>query len=311
MISFRYHIFTIVAIFLAIGIGLLVGNTVVQPGLVNDLRNRTDKLSVTAEELRGQVGILENQMSNFQRASDILPLVDRGGLIGVRVAIVTYDGVDSTLLSEVQNALATARADLVAVLSVTDRMAAADDATRKQLASLLGMPPDADPTELQAQAASSMAQRLADGLPRLSGSSTDVLDELLRGEFLRFPPGSPKVSEGALAQFGGKGLVILVVAGGLGEPIVPTDAFMVPLVDALVQRGATVAAAESASTEYPFIATLRSNPPADGAPMVTVDDADFSIGGAALVLGLERLLLLGQGGDYGIKGDVRPIPPLP
>jgi hypothetical protein len=44
--------------------------------------------------------------------------------------------------------------------------------------------------------------------------------------------------------------------------------------------------------------------------MVTVDDLDFSVGGAALVLGLERLLL-GQGGNYGIKaGATAPLPPL-
>jgi hypothetical protein len=45
--------------------------------------------------------------------------------------------------------------------------------------------------------------------------------------------------------------------------------------------------------------------------MVTVDDLDFSVGGAALVLGLERLLLLGQGGNYGIKaGAMAALPPL-
>jgi hypothetical protein len=45
--------------------------------------------------------------------------------------------------------------------------------------------------------------------------------------------------------------------------------------------------------------------------LVTVDDLDESRGGAELVLGLERLLLSGQGGDYGVKGDAAPLPPSP
>jgi hypothetical protein len=45
--------------------------------------------------------------------------------------------------------------------------------------------------------------------------------------------------------------------------------------------------------------------------LVTVDDLDESRGGAALVLGLERRLLTGQGGDYGVKGGAAPLPPPP
>jgi len=108
--------------------------------------------------------------------------------------------------------------------------------------------------------------------------------------------------------------LVIVLSGGRGEPLIDPQDFFVPLVEGLVERGATVAAGESVSTDYPFVPALRADGAAgDGTEpsMVTVDDLDFSVGGAALVLGLERLLVLGQGGNYGIKaGATAPLPPL-
>ena len=44
MISFRYHIFTIVAIFLAVGLGVLMGTSVVQPALIDNLERQVGDL---------------------------------------------------------------------------------------------------------------------------------------------------------------------------------------------------------------------------------------------------------------------------
>jgi hypothetical protein len=309
LISFRYHLFTIVAIFLAIGLGILVGNIYVQPGLVNNLQRNADSLSRQLSEFRAEVDRLNTQVSDLQLAGDILSQVDRGGLAGVQVAIVTQDGVEQPMLSQALRSLQEARADVVAVLSATDRMTLSDATSRAALAHIVGMSADSDVADLQAAAATVLARRLAQGPVAASGPPpADPLDELLREQFLRFPPGLPKVSESALPTLGGKGLVVVALDGGQGQPIVAPDDFMIPLVEQLVRSGATVAAGESASTDYAFVPPLRANPPS--AQMLTVDDVDFSIGGAALVLGLERLLTLGEGGDYGIKGDVRPIPPL-
>src|SRR5438876_572478 len=42
LISFRYHVVTIVAVFLALGLGVLAGTTVLDQGLVKNLKARTD-----------------------------------------------------------------------------------------------------------------------------------------------------------------------------------------------------------------------------------------------------------------------------
>jgi hypothetical protein len=314
LISFRYHIFTIVAIFLAVGLGLLFGSSVVQPALIEDLRRQTHGLTQDLSDTRAEVSDLKAQVGALQQAGDILPSLDLGTLTDRPVVLVTHDGVDPRLLSQARLSLSEAGVKVVAELSITDRMAVGDDPSREALAQLLGMASDTLTPTLQARAAEVLAQRLAVGPPRRAAapSGADILDDLLTANFLTTTPGSPSISRGDLSGIGGKGQLVIVLSGGRGEPLIDPQLFFVPLVEGLVQRGATVGAGESASTDYPFIPALRADGAAgDGTRMVTVDDLDFSVGGAALVLGLERLLLLGQGGNYGIKaGATAALPPL-
>jgi hypothetical protein len=316
LISFRYHIFTIVAIFLAVGLGLLFGSSVVQPALIEELRRQTNGLTQDLSDTRAQVSDLEAQVEALQEAGDILPSLDPGTLTGRSVMLVTHDAVDPRLLSQARLSLSEAAVKMVAELSITDRMAVGDEPSREALAQLLGMASDTDTPTLQARAAEVLAQRLAVGAPRraVPPSGPDILDDLLTANFLTTTPGSPSISRGDLPGIGGKDQLVIVLSGGRGVPLIDPQLFFVPLVEGLVQRGAMVAAGESASTEYPFVPALRADGAAgdERAPrMVTVDDLDFSVGGAALVLGLERLLLLGQGGNYGIKaGATAALPPL-
>lgn len=314
MISFRYHIFTIVAIFLAVGVGLLFGSSVVQPALIDDLRRQTHELTQDLRDTRAEVSDLKAQVGALQQAGDILPSLDPGTLTGVPVVLVTHDGVDARLLSQARLSLSEAAVKVVAELSITDRMAVGDEPSREALAQLLGMAGDTETPALQTRAAEVLAQRLAVGEPRrvVPPNGTDILDEFLTANFLTTPPGSSAISRGDLPGIGGKGQLVIVLSGGQGVPRIDPQDFFVPLVEGLVQRGATVAAGESVSTEYPFVPALRADGAAgDGTRMVTVDDLDFSVGGAALVLGLERLMLLGQGGNYGIKaGATAALPPL-
>jgi hypothetical protein len=100
-----------------------------------------------------------------------------------------------------------------------------------------------------------------------------------------------------------------VLAGGQDEePAMSPDQFAVPLVRALSELGVPVAAGESSTTVVPFVAGVRDGG-TDG--LVTVDDLDLSMGGAALVLGLDDLIDSGRGGAYGIKDGAEPLPPPP
>jgi hypothetical protein len=186
-------------------------------------------------------------------------------------------------------------------VSATDQLVSEDPTTQEQLATIVGEP-TAPAEELPRLAAEALAQGLSPSTTVIGG---EVLDEMLSAGFLA--PIGPGPSQATLDQIGAPGQVVVVLSGGRGEePTLPPEAFAVPLVERLAGLGVPVAAGESLLTDYPYVSLVR----ADGIDgTVTVDDLDQSMGGAALVLGLENLLASGTGGAYGVKEGAEPLPP--
>ena len=305
MISLRYHVVTIVAIFLALAIGLLAGGAFVQPALQEELQNRTDAAEARAEELRGEIDDLHTEISGLGAFADaVTPMLTDGKLSGTPVVVVTQTGVEDSVLSEVQSALASAGARVLTTVSATDELVSKDPATQGQLATIVG-----EPTASAAELPTLAAQALALGLsPSTSVVGGDVLDKLLSAGFLA--PIGPGPSQATLDEIGQPGQVVVVLSGGRGdnEPTLPPEDFAVPLVTRLAGLSVPVAAGESLLSDYPYVSLVR-DAGTDGT--VTVDDLDRTMGGAALVLGLEDLIATGAGGDYGVKDGADPLPPLP
>ena len=299
MISFRYHLVSIVAVFLALATGVLVGTTVLDQGIVATLEARTRQFERDADELRSRVATLEEQLARSRAFSEeVLPLLVSGELSGTPVVLLTHEGVDGPLVARAVQALDLADADVMAELSMAPRMAPRDEASQDELAAILGVQlttPDA----LASQAAVAVADRLSDG-PDGSAPEDDLLARLLSGGFLVSEGGD--LTESDLASIGGEGLVVVVLAGGEDRPAANPGPFLVPLVEQLVRLDMPTAAGESATTVYRFVPVIRSDTELDGADgIVTVDDLDEAPGAVSLVLGLDQLLALGRGGHYGFK----------
>ncbi|MGA9160743.1 MAG: copper transporter [Actinomycetota bacterium] len=303
MISFRYHVVTIVAIFLALAIGLLGGAAFVQPALQEELQNQTDRLRSDLEERTRQIGDLRDQIGALNRFADsVMPYLTSGTLTGTPVVLVTQTGVEDEVLAQAQASLAEAGARIVTTVSATDELVADDPATQEQLALMLGAP-TAPAEDLPGLAAEALAERLSN--PQVIGD--DLLDELLSAGFLAPVGAGPSAAD--LDEIGADGQVVVVLSGGRGEqPVLAPEVFAVPLVDRLAGLDEPVAAGESLLSDYPYVSIVRSNG-SDGT--VTVDDLDQAMGGAALVLGLEDLLANGTGGAYGVKDGAEPLPPGP
>lgn len=311
MISFRYHLVSIVAVFLALGLGLLAGTTVLDQELINRLRDQTEDAQTRSAELRTQVGGLQSQIGQLEGfAEAVMPYLATGRLTGREVIILTQEGVDGAVLAEARGALEAADAVVVAELAVTPKMASSDEGVQRELADVLGIVVPTDPGSLPLQAATALGDRLATETNLDTGpAAPDLLRDLLAQNFL-IPNGSG-ISDATIGEIGGAGEVVVVVAGGSSEPFLAPESFMVPLVRSLVFRGVPVAAAEGTETTYPFVDLLRGDGAVSVGEIVTVDNLDQTIGGVALVLGLQELVTTGQGGDYGVKDGAALIPPLP
>ena len=313
MISFRYHVVTIVAVFLALGLGVLAGTTVLDQGLVTNLKQRTRDAERETARVNRELTQVREQASQLQDlVGQAEPFLVEGRLTGNDVVVVTYDGSDPTARNEAVGALEQSGANVVAILAVTAKMAAADPTDRSELESVLGLRASAAAAATAGaaaavvrQAAASLADRLAvggrpGGLPPRKGG-TDLISALLDQGFLK-----SSVAPGDIAQVGGPDQVVLVVTGGDRPPPVPVSTFMVPLVEELDQHPASwVAVGQSfGRSPEPLVPLIRRDSTVAGDRMVTIDDLDPQhFGGLQLVLALHTLIDQGRGGDYGIGPD--------
>jgi len=303
VISFRYHLVSIVAVFLALALGVLIGTTVVNQTIIADLDRRTESAVRSADDLRREVSDMRAEIQlrdRFDQAA--LPLLIEDQLIASEVVLLTVEGVDPSDVDVVRSTLRDAGASVVAEMVVTARMALADDAARGELATLLGMADSGDPTELSEAAGRSLGSRLATGPDSVDG---DLLQGLASAGFVDVQAG--RTFDG----IGGEGQAVVLLAGGIGEPVVDPESFLAPLAESLAEAVRPVVAAETLESEYPFVQLVRNNGSIDGR-LVTVDNADQVSGRIAIVLGLRNLLQSpGQGGDYGVKEGASGLLPQP
>ena len=300
MVSFRYHVVSIVAVFLAIGLGILMGTTVVRQGVVEELRKRADGAVRTTHSLQKDVTDLRRQLQALNNvAPELQHLLVTGELAGRAVVLVTSEGVDFSEVDGVRKVLGDSGADVSGVLVMTSRMALTDDGLRQRLAGVLGLSGASDQAELSRQAAEALALRLAGGAPP-DVKTADLIDQLAQAQFLQ----KQFVASGGVQQLGGPDQPVVVLGGSRGKPAVDPAAFFVPLIDSLVESNHPVAVAETFDTSYDFVSLVRKDGSADGR-VLTVDDADQMPGRVALVLGLRNILDSGAGGcqDFGVKPD--------
>ncbi len=310
MISWRYHLVSIVAVFLALGLGVLTGTTVLNDNLVRNLKSQTRTLRADLDDLRGSVTDLQSQLGTMNTfAEQAMPYLVGGRLATRQAIVVTQEGVDGKALAQARRALDLADAQVLTTLTVLPAMAAETPGTQRDLAALLGLPETTPPDDLTAAAAQALAQRLADD-PTSFSSSTDLLGELLSQGFLT--ASAPGISDATLLQIGGRGQIVVAVGGSTVEITPSSSAFMVPFVRSLTDLGVTTGAGESLAADDGFLTDVRTQVDASTTELVTVDNVDFPIGGSAMVLGLREAIVRGTGGDYGVKADAsRLLPPPP
>lgn len=299
MISFRFHLVSLVGVFLALGLGVLTGTTVINRGIVTQLERQTNQLTEEADRLRADVDRLEVEVEGWGAyGEETMDLVLTGRLDGRDLIVITQDGTDDASIDGVLRALRMAVGEeeqaVVGPFSVTPRMALASDSDRAELAAILGDDPSTEPEILQAEAADQLARRLV-----FAAAGDGTLEELLAARFL--------IDEGAqlesgLRDVGGAGEAVVVLAGGPASSSLRPESFLVPLVADLARDGASVAAGEPVDgqeEEPPFVSVLRSDGDVS-TQIATQDNVDQLPGQVGIVLALEDLFQ-GIPGHYGVK----------
>ncbi len=166
MVNLRYHIVSITAVFLALGIGLTLGSTFLDRVTVDTLKNQLDTLeqevgetSATNDDLTSRLGSLEERDDAL---ADMLPeRMLNGRLDEVPVLVLATEGTDDALVDRTIDALSASGATVAGTWWLTDRWLLDDAGEVTELADVLELRTD-DVDRLRRNTAIRVAAALQD-----------------------------------------------------------------------------------------------------------------------------------------------------
>ncbi len=172
MISIRYHVFSLVAVFLALTIGLAAGSTVVKESIVDNLRDNQDRLESELDELQAANAELELRVARLEQTDLRLRyegpavLLD-ARLLGMTVVLVTGEGLDDQVRADVRQTFTDAGAEAAGEIEVLRDVGREERSG--ELGEIVGAAPDEDAVDV---AAASLAAALLD----VEGSPATITD---------------------------------------------------------------------------------------------------------------------------------------
>jgi hypothetical protein len=106
VIDFRYHLVSIVAVFLALAIGIVVGAAALQPHVAEVLTRESTNEKREISQDHTKIGGLQNEISGDQQfAQASAPLLLDNLLTGQKVVLVTAPGADGSTINGITSAL--------------------------------------------------------------------------------------------------------------------------------------------------------------------------------------------------------------
>jgi hypothetical protein len=295
MISFRFHLVSLIGVFLALGIGIAVGASVVDRATVSALEDQVDNVGKRAERTNAENDRLRAELDRWQTFTEQSgdELVE-GRLAGVDVVVIGVQGIDRGPLDRLRQSLAAAGARLRATVWLTGKLRLEEPADVAALSDVLVVAPG--PADL---VRSSVVERLA---AAWAGGAASPLPELVERGFAEIEQADPAVDVRTLALPGTRFVLV-----SDADPDVPNEQLAGPLATELGEQAALrvlvaepgrEATAENPARRAVFLGPLRSDDETRGR-ISTVDNLESYRGRIAAVLALADLGA-GRVGHYGV-----------
>jgi hypothetical protein len=153
MISFRFHLVSITAVFLAIALGVVIGSTFVDRAIVDGLEERIDTVSGNLDARREEIADLEEELASFEQYTEATQsFAVSGRLDGDALLVVAPRGVPEDAVRSLVELAGTAGATAPGVLWVEPRWTLDDDGAPAELAELADLDEAGSDDELRAVA---------------------------------------------------------------------------------------------------------------------------------------------------------------
>jgi Copper transport outer membrane protein, MctB len=276
MFDFRYHALSLVAVFLALMVGLLLGVAIGDKGLVSSgERKLRDTLRSELRAAQSDSSKVRAQLADEKRFQDaVYPLLVANRLGGQRIGLIGMGDLPDSTIQEVRDALQGTGGQLAGVTVVREPVA---PTAVDQVPGASSPPSPGDYGKL--------GKALATALLR-GGKQANALTRALL-----------ESSSGNVT--GARGIVVYRAPRDPGSPDAGNvDAFESGLAGGLAANGAQVVGAENTDTSPSQIRWFRTH------RLSSVDDLDRVAGKAAVVF-----VLAGANGAFGVKDTAQALLP--
>lgn len=321
MIDFRYHLVSIVAVFLALAIGIVLGSTELQGTTLDALRGLNSSLTHQLNAVEAQRNSYEQQAGAsdaFLKTAESRLL--GGTLSGDRVVIVTEPGAASSVVAGVKTAAALAGAAITGTVALQPKFNDLSGATQASLSAINAQLATSDTTTLTPAAnsqtgnqqdaaqliASAILNQSADQVGLTAGQAQLVLQAYTQGGYLN-ESGAPW-NRATLA------VIVASDAAPADGANDPANQVLLAVAQEFATLSAATLVAGSVAGTTPAgsaISVLRGSSVA--AQVSSVDNADTTLGQISTIWAFATQLAGGKPKSYGVLGAsaVSPEVPLP
>jgi Copper transport outer membrane protein, MctB len=313
VIDFRYHLVSIVSIFMALAVGIVLGAGPLKEDIGTALTEQTTALRADKAQLRTDLDAAGRGLTARDKfASVVVPTIIKDQLTGKTVSLVIAPGADADLVTSTTASLVLAGAKVGSTITLTE--AWADPAARtvrntvtNRVAALVKAPAGANTPDQLAGIVLARAILAGTGQSsdRLIPSAQAALDALEAGDLVQVAP-DEIVPASSVVFLSGQ------VKGSTQQDIDARLAAYVQLVASLDAGGSGAVVATESNTTDPtrsadLVAAVRKD--ADAVRISsTVDNADLPMGQGTLVLALAQQYA-GNAGQYGLAPDAKAVLP--
>ena len=244
MINFRFHIVSLTAVLLALGIGLVLGTTFLDDATINGLERQLDGLENDLDRAQARNDEQQTQLEAYREEATQLgeqagERLYTGQLDGDPVLVVSTRGIEDELVDGVMSSLVQADADLLGVWWLTDRMLLDDESDVADLADALELSTD-DVDRLRRNLAVQLADVLygasdvpAAGPTDASPAEPALLARLREAGFIEYQ--LPDGVDGDVVRLPASGTRIVMVDGP--DASVPATEVIVPVLVEMTADG--------------------------------------------------------------------------
>ncbi|MGE5381726.1 MAG: copper transporter [Methylocystaceae bacterium] len=288
MIDIRYHIATLVAVFLALGLGILIGSGLVNSNVISDQQAKIiDQLKVEFEDLRGQKVELTAQNDYLSRMikyhdefnREMMPALIKNRLAGEQVAVVLTGG--EQIPPGLFNTLSLAGVKVASTSIFLPNASMEDPGVRTKLSQYYNLPDTSSPEEMQSLVAKTVARIV-------SADGADKEIALLKQLNLVKMNG----------QFGVPVKAVIVVGGANDLQYYFPETIDQPLIEYFNEVKKTVYGVENAQVTKSYMDLYQK------LHINTIDDIDLMVGQLALILSMD-----GEPGNFGVKSTAQKFMP--